>query len=423
MKPLNVLITNNTLSFRAGSELYVRDVAMSLKSRGHNPIAYSKALGEVAEELRTAGVKVIDDLKNLVIVPDLIHGHHHLETMTALLYLPRTPAIFICHGVVPWEEIPPLFPRILRYVAVDKACLDRLYEYNVSPARIQVVLNFVDLKRFPLRASLPPRPRRALIFSNYASEVNSIPKVREACRRARIELDIMGLFSGHPCSRPEEILSSYDLVFAKARSALEALASGAAVITCDAEAFGCMVNTDNLESLRELNFGIRTLNKKIDPETIFNEIEKYDPDDAQKVSRRIRSSADIELVVDKLLALYQQVIEEYAGNVSDQQAEYKSAAAYLSWLSPRLKGVDELHNSLLHEVEKVLLHKELEKQNILSLLHEVEKVLLHKELEKQNILNSRSWRITQPLRQVKSWLGRILGKPSVQLLTRDKPSK
>jgi hypothetical protein len=233
----------------------------------------------------------------------------------------------------------------------------------------------------------------------------------------------MGLSSGHPCSRPEEILSSYDLVFAKARSALEALASGAAVITCDAEAFGCMVNTDNLDPLRELNFGIRTLNKKIDPETIFNEIEKYDPDDAQKVSRRIRSSADIELVVDKLLALYQQVIEEYAGNVSDQQAEYKSAAAYLSWLSPRLKGVDELHNSLLHEVEKVLLHKELEKQNILSLLHEVEKVLLHKELEKQNILNSRSWRITQPLRQVKSWLGRILGKPSVQLLTRDKPSK
>ena len=377
MKPVNVLITNNALSLRAGSELYVRDVAMSLKNRGHNPIAYSKILGEMAEELRTAGVKVIDDLKNLVIVPDLIHGQHHLETMTALLHLPRTPAIFICHGVLPWEEIPPIFPRILRYVAVDKACLDRLYEYNVPPARIQVFFNFVDLKRFPLRAPLPPRPRRALIFSNNASEVNCIPKIQEACRRAHIELDIIGLSSGHPCSRPEEILSSYDLVFAKARAALEALASGAAVITCDAEAFGCMVNTDNLESLRELNFGIRTLNKTIDPEAIFNEIQKYDSDDAQKVSRRIRSSADKELVVDKLLALYQEVIEEYACNVSNPQAEYKSAAAYLSWLSPHLKRVDEPHHSLLQ-----------------------------KELE--NILNSRSWRITQPLRQVKSWLGRIL---------------
>ena len=393
------MITNNTLSFRAGSELYVRDVAIRLKSRGHNPIAYSNVLGEVAEELRIAGVKVIDDLKDLVIVPDLIHGQHHLETMTALLHLPQTPAIFICHGALPWEEIPPIFPRILRYVAVDKACLDRLYEYHIPPARTQLILNFVDLERFSLRAPLPARPKRALIFSNSANEANYIPKIREACLRASLELDIMGIASGHPCSRPEEVLSSYDLIFAKARSALESLATGAAVITCDAEGFGCMVKTSNLESMRELNFGIRTLNKTMDPETIFNEIQKYDPDDAQEVSRRIRSSADIELVIDKLLALYQQVIEEYAGKVSYQQAEYKSAAAYLSWLSPRLKGIDELKNSLLRGLENALLHKE---------------------IEKQNILNSTSWRITRPLRQVHNWFGRISGKQRGQPLTRDK---
>jgi hypothetical protein len=344
-------------------------------------------LGEVAEELRIAGVEVIDDLKDLAIVPDLIHGQHHLETMTALLHLPQTPAIFICHGAVPWEEIPPIFPRILRYVAVDKACLDRLYEYNIPPARIQLILNFVDLKRFPLRAPLPPRPKKALIFSNNANEANYIPKVREACQRAGLELDIVGIASGHPCSRPEEVLSSYDLIFAKARSALEALATGAAVITCDAEGFGCMVNTGNLESMRELNFGIRTLNRRMDPETIFNEIQKYDPNDAQDVSRRIRSIADMELVIDKLLALYQEVIEEYAGSASDQQAEYKAAAAYLHSLSPRLKGIDGLKISL------------------------------------QNVFNSASWRITRPLRQIHSWFGRILRKPRAQPLTRDKLSK
>jgi hypothetical protein len=380
MKPLNVLITNNTLSFRAGSELYVRDVAIRLKRRGHHPIAYSTVLGEVAEELRTAGVEVIDDLGNLSIVPDLIHGHHHLETMTALLHLPRTPAIFICHGVVPWEEIPPIFPRIVRYVAVDKACLGRLFEYNIPPVRTDVILNFVDLKRFPLRDSLPRRPKRALIFSNNATEDNYIPKVRQACQRARLELDIMGLSSGHPCSRPGEVLSSYDLVFAKARSALEALATGAAVITCDAAGLGCMVNSDNLESLRELNFGIRTLNQTMDPETIFAEIQKYDHDDAHEVSRNIRSSADIELAVDKLLALYRHVIEEYADSVPDLQAEYKSTAAYLRWVSPRLEGIDEQKNALLH--------------------------MLHNELEK--IVNSRSWRITRPFRQVNSWFRRIL---------------
>src|SRR2546430_4332475 len=31
-----------------------------------------------------------------------------------------------CHGWLPWEETPPHFPRILRYVAVDHTCRDRL---------------------------------------------------------------------------------------------------------------------------------------------------------------------------------------------------------------------------------------------------------------------------------------------------------
>jgi flagellar biosynthesis chaperone FliJ len=125
----------------------------------------------------------------------------------------------------------------------------------------------------------------------------------------------------------------------------------------------------------------------MDPETIFNEIQKYDPYDAQEVSRRIRSSADMELVIDKLLDLYQQVIEEYAGNVSDQQAEYKAAAAYLRSLSPRLKEMDKLKNYL------------------------------------ENVFNSASWRITRPLRQIHSWLGRIPGKQKGQPLTRDKLNK
>jgi hypothetical protein len=48
MKGLRVLITNNTLAGRGGSELYVRDTATELLKRGHTPIAYSAVLGEVA---------------------------------------------------------------------------------------------------------------------------------------------------------------------------------------------------------------------------------------------------------------------------------------------------------------------------------------------------------------------------------------
>ena len=95
MRPLRILITNNTLHERAGSELVVRDLALELVRKGHNPIAYSTVLGTVAEELQAATIPVVDDLTKIAEAPDIIHGHHHHETMTAALHFPETPAIFV----------------------------------------------------------------------------------------------------------------------------------------------------------------------------------------------------------------------------------------------------------------------------------------------------------------------------------------
>jgi len=149
MAGLRILITNRSLAARGGSETYVRDLAVGLVRRGHTPIAYSTRLGDMAAELRAATVPVIDDLGLVGAPPDLIHGQHHLEAMTALLRFPRVPAVFVCHGWLPWEEAPPRFPRILRYVAVDWTCRDRLlFEHGIPEETIRVLLNAVDLERF-----------------------------------------------------------------------------------------------------------------------------------------------------------------------------------------------------------------------------------------------------------------------------------
>ena len=64
-----------------------------------------------------------------------------------------TPALFFCHGWLPWEEKPLCFPRIRSYVAVDQVCRDRLVlEGGVPADRVRVVLNFVDTERFQPRS-------------------------------------------------------------------------------------------------------------------------------------------------------------------------------------------------------------------------------------------------------------------------------
>src|SRR5437870_1377742 len=100
---MRVLLTNNTLGARAGSELYLYDVALELLRRGHEPIAFSTVHGEVARQLRAATVPVIDNLADCTLRPDVIHGHHHYETLTASLCFPDVPVINFCHGWVPFE--------------------------------------------------------------------------------------------------------------------------------------------------------------------------------------------------------------------------------------------------------------------------------------------------------------------------------
>ena len=115
--------------------------------------------------------------------PDLIHGQHHLETMTALAMFPGTPALYACHGCLPWQEAAPVHPRILRYLAVNEAVRDRLvFEAGVSPDKITIALNFVDLEQFLPRPALPAKPGTALIFSNYASEANYVGRHSGALR-------------------------------------------------------------------------------------------------------------------------------------------------------------------------------------------------------------------------------------------------
>jgi len=342
---VRILFTNTTLAHRTGSELYVLEVARALLARGHQPIAWSPVLGPLAAEIRAAGVPVVEDLAALAEIggpPDLIHGQHHLETMTALLHFPGTPGIFVCHGGLPWEEAPPRFPRLYRYVAVDEPTRERLRAAAVPAERITTLLNFVDLARFTPRLPLPARPRRALVFSNNASEANFLPAVRTACTAAGITVDAAGIASGRPAARPEALLPGYDLVFAKGRSALEAMAVGCAVLLCDAGGCGPLVTAAELDSLRRQNFGFRTLTEAVEPAALGRQIARYDPADASRVSARIRAEAGLAPAVDRLVEIYREVLAEPAPAVADPREERQAAAAYLAWLNPYAKERGQL---------------------------------------------------------------------------------
>ncbi|HET6975958.1 MAG TPA: glycosyltransferase family 4 protein [Pyrinomonadaceae bacterium] len=338
MSGLKVLITNLMLEGWTGTELFVRDLARGLLKDGHRPILYSPRLGKLAAEIRKETIPVVDDLSQLSTPPDIIHGQHVNETLTALLHFGRAPGVYFCHDWYFADDYPPKFPRLLRYVAVDDQCYDKLVcEYGVPEERAQIICQFVDLERFASRDALPARPQRAAVLCNHTKENEHLNAAREACARRGMTLDVYGAGVGRICERPEEVLRDYDIVFAKGRAALEAAATGAAVVIYWWRRLGPMVQARDFERLRSNGFGVRSMGAQLTPEEFGRAIEAavadYDAADATEVSRLVRTGAGRDVAVRDLVQLYEEVIAEYATTPFDQEQEARLAAAHIRNMS------------------------------------------------------------------------------------------
>lgn len=337
---LTVLLTNVRLDGRTGTETWLLDFALELQRQGHRPVVYTPRPGPIADALRLGTIPVIHDPRQLAEAPDVIHGHHTNPTLTALLAFPRTPALLFIHDWSAWHDRPARFPRIRRIVPVDETCADRALEAGFSDKEVEVVLNFVDLERFRPRPALPARPRRALLFDNDATPENHGGVIVEACRQAGIELDLVGRDAGRLTSRPEDLLPRYDLVFAKAKAALEAMATGCAVILVHRQGIGGLVTADRYDTMRRLNFGRRLLRDPLSVQGLAQHLDRYDAADATAVAGRIRAEASLSATAGRVLGLYHQVIDEQARSTTDPAAELAALGPYLHSIETEFDAIE-----------------------------------------------------------------------------------
>ena len=217
----------------------------------------------------------------------------------------------VCHDRRAHMSAPPRLGRILRYVAVDYNCLERLTEaYGIPQHLTRVIYNSVDTSRFLSRPPLPPYPQRALVFSNYAGPGIYLDAVQQACAFLNLPVDVLGSVAENSSSAPELVIGRYDLVFAKARCALEAMAVGAAVVLSDTPGLGPLVTSAEVAELRPWNFGARLLREPLDPAGIVRQVQRYVAADASAVSRYIREHADLSTALRQYVHLYDELMNE-----------------------------------------------------------------------------------------------------------------
>ncbi|MEN9670195.1 MAG: hypothetical protein RL018_472, partial [Pseudomonadota bacterium] len=360
--------------------------------------------------------------------PDLIHGQHHLETMMAVLHFPNVPAIYLCHGWLPWEEDAPIYPSIRRYVAVDDLCFERLNSVcGIAASRIDVIRNAVDMRIFSPRTDLPVQPRNALVFSNHPAQSPAVDIIRRACLAFGMErVDTMGAVANTSVARPQDVLGSYDVVFAKGRSALEALAVGCAVIVCDIGRLGEMVTSQNVQSLRLLNFGVRTIQQPLTEEGLQQQLLSYQAHDMPVVRQYIRQNADFDAYFQQILALYEDVLLD--SSPIDPLMQSRAASTYIRSLKKVLLETNKYPQKILEHVAAVdmdrgrlntqlssmnveknalneaLLKAESDKHHLTSVLAQNAQQIEAFRSQWENLQQSRSWRLARYFGRVSKML-------------------
>ena len=248
---MKVVLGRQLLAVLGGSVTYALTVARELERLGHDVTLVGEELGIGAAVARDRGIRVahLDEAPSAC---DAVIAHD--LPMAAALAAKNADArrAFVIHADG-WDlELPPLVPG---HVDVVVACSDRFAaRAHALPLEAPIVRlrEPIDTDAYLFTKTLPERPRRALIVSNYLQGERRRMLV-DAWESAGIEC----VQAGTPADVVVDLgsaLESADIVVAKGRAALEGMCAGRAVYLYDHYGGDGWVTPDNYPAFEADHF-------------------------------------------------------------------------------------------------------------------------------------------------------------------------
>lgn len=283
MKPLRILLGNNTLSLLAGSETWTYTLALQLKAMGHYVACYSPELGVISKKLEEAGIPCFYEIIKDGVAPfsfvlseptdhnyDVIISNHWHIVEQLRFQFPTTPVISTIHGIIHLmeengietkaPEHPALDAGVNQFVAVSEEVQEKLkVDYGIDSV---VIRNFFDIKKLGSLKPANTSPKQFLINTNYSSGDEPVVKnIREAAKRLGIKVAAVGQNFAQSIDVTRAIEDS-DVVFGMGRSVLEGVAAGRLGIVHGRWGTGGPVTETNLADIRKYNFSGRNAKSK-----------------------------------------------------------------------------------------------------------------------------------------------------------------
>ena len=335
---MRILLTYQSMRRPGGVQTFTAQLARALVSLGHEVRGFA-GLRETENEAALPELPEVTGPGEFQ--PDILHLQHAIPSCAALLAFPGVPAIFHCHGGT-WKDRPFRHPRIRHYLAMSVSLAERLaIEMGLERKKISVHLNPIDTSRFQPGPAPNERLPAILVYHGRMAEGDPVVvAIREVAKQRDMRADFFGRGFGTSVVAPDQLLPSYPVVFASGISAIEAMASGCAVVIFGCGGCGEMVGTANFDRLRAFNFSIPLNCPPVTPAAVSRALDSYDPADAAKVTERIRREADLLASTRGLVEIYQSVLDSSRGVTPDPSGESLALAGFLRGIAPLVEAWD-----------------------------------------------------------------------------------
>ncbi len=351
MKPLKILLGNNTLALLAGSETWTQTLAVQLKMMGHEVSCFSPTLGIISDQLEKEGINCYKDIQvggprpfSFILEENIEHqydviiaNHNHIVDYLCLQF-PKTPIISTIHGIIhEYEgkiapEHPALNAGVNQFVSVSEEIQEKMkHDYNIESV---IIRNFFDIKKFKNLRKPSQTPKQFLINTNYMDKNDpAIAVLREVAKHYGAKMGAVGM----NFSQASDIIPAIedaDIVFGMGRSILEGVAAGRLGIVHGRWGTGGVVCDSMVNPLRHFNFSGRNSDGVFWTKEEFIEMidRYYNPQTMEWGQNYINSDHNVVIAADAYVRLARELLGDIPsfqtgiGGVDPQARKFRLAS-------------------------------------------------------------------------------------------------
>jgi hypothetical protein len=267
------VLGNRLMGIVGGTETHLVTLGTELLRLGHEVVIYSpEHVGPFADHARQRGLDVLGEVCELPAECDVVFAQDGLVVYDLVKRYPQALTVFrICGDVYDFQS-PPQLDGIVDLVVVLSERYARLAQACAVSAPLLRLRVPVDIDRLVPIGALRARPRRAVILGNYPDRVQV---VGEAWERHGVEVrQVGGAQRRHDIA---DTLENADIVVAKSRAALDAMACGRAVYVYDTFGGDGWVTPETYPAMEADHFAGQATDRVIGAAELQRDIADYDP--------------------------------------------------------------------------------------------------------------------------------------------------